>query len=341
MDDAGDQLGTLEHGLNEHCATDLRRGGAHRLGAAHVEDDSSGLGLVRAGHRRLDDHRSAAESGGGCTASPGVAATTSGASGMPYASSSALALVGVEPGVVAVGERGRDDRTRRDAVEPAQLGNDALRPPQPRRAPSCQAQRARRRLRRSERRDVAGRVDVVGRLAREEDRRDGFARARRGDRAVDRALHLRRRRDDGPHEKHADGVEDGIGEHVREHGRKRLGGRGAEQVDRVGEARLRGQDGRERRARAVGRLGELEPLGRACVGAEDAEPSGVRDDGDARARGHGLRRQQRCRVEELRERARTQYARLAEERVDGGVRARERRGVRGGGAWRPPPSFRP
>src|SRR5581483_210223 len=65
----------------------------------------------------------------------------------------------------------------------------------------------------------------------------------------------------------------------------------------------------------------------ARVGAEDAEPAGVRDDGDAAALRQRRMREEDGGVDELFERTRTQHAGVAEERVDRGLRTGERRGV--------------
>ena len=85
---------------------------------------------------------------------------------------------------------------------------------------------------------------------------------------------------------------------------------------------------RERQPGLLGQLRKLEPGALAGVGAEDAEPAGVRDHPDAAAARERLGREQRGGVDELLERSCAQDAGLVEERVDGGVGARERRGVR-------------
>ena len=92
-----------------------------------------------------------------------------------------------------------------------------------------------------------------------------------------------------------------------------------------------GKRGSERRARLLAELGQLEARDLARVGAEDAEPAGVREHGDAASARNGLGREQRGDVEQPAERVGANHARLAEDRVDGGVGARERRGVRAGG----------
>ena len=78
-----------------------------------------------------------------------------------------------------------------------------------------------------------------------------------------------------------------------------------------------------RRAPGSSRPGRL-----AGVGAEDAEPAGVREHGDAAPARERLRREQRRDVEQLLERVGADDAGLVEERVDGRVGAGERRCVR-------------
>ena len=129
-----------------------------------------------------------------------------------------------------------------------------------------------------------------------------------------------------------DGVECRIGEHRRQCRGEALGRRAAEQVDRVRAASLRRHDLGERRAGRVARRRQLEPRGLAGVGGEDAEPAGVRDEGDAATARHGLRGQQRGDVDELVERSRPDDAGLAEERVHRDVRSRESRSMRSGSA---------
>ena len=68
-------------------------------------------------------------------------------------------------------------------------------------------------------------------------------------------------------------------------------------------------------------------MGLAGVGAEDAEPARVRENGDAVS---GRRReggQEDGGVEQLLQARRPQHARFAEERVDDDVRSRQGRGV--------------
>ena len=113
--------------------------------------------------------------------------------------------------------------------------------------------------------------------------------------------------------------------------RERLARGGAEQVDGVAETRLGRRRGGEPLARRCRWLGQLQSLGLAGVGAEDAEAAGIGQHRDARAGRQGLRREQGRGVQQLRERAHPLHARLMEERVDRRLGARERGGVGGGG----------
>ena len=157
----------------------------------------------------------------------------------------------------------------------------------------------------------------------------GLSRSLRLDRVPDRRGDLVGARDDRRDEEHDHGVDAGSRSRCGSAAAYVVGRRGAEQVDRVRDARLdAGSSSRERVARLGAELGQLEPGRVARVGAEDAEPAGVRDDADAASVRERLAREQRRGVDELLERARAQHAGLAEERLDGGVRAGERSGVR-------------
>ena len=90
-----------------------------------------------------------------------------------------------------------------------------------------------------------------------------------------------------------------------------------------------GSDARERGHSLWRERRERQPGGFARVGAEDPEPTGIRDDGDAIAAWERLRGEEHGRVEKLFERAGAQHARLPEQRLDGGVGAREGGRVRG------------
>ena len=103
-------------------------------------------------------------------------------------------------------------------------------------------------------------------------------------------------------------------------------GRRAEHVDRIRETRLARQQRRDRPNGLLAELGQLEPSRLAGVGAQDPEPAGVRQHGDAAASRHRLRREQSGDVDELLERLRPDDARLVEERIDRCFRAGERCG---------------
>ena len=75
-------------------------------------------------------------------------------------------------------------------------------------------------------------------------------------------------------------------------------------------------------------LRQLEPGRLAGIRAQDPEAAGVRQHGDAPSARHRLRREQRRDVDELLQGARADDAGLMEERVDGRLRAGQRRGVR-------------
>ena len=131
-------------------------------------------------------------------------------------------------------------------------------------------------------------------------------------------------------------VDPGVGKEQRQRGRVGdLGGR-SEQVDGIRGARLCGQDRRECLSRLVGEIGKCKPGRCAGVGAQDPEPARVRYHGDASAARQRLARKQRCRVDELLERSRPDYARLPEQRIGSGVGTGERGrvGARGMGAGR-------
>ena len=78
--------------------------------------------------------------------------------------------------------------------------------------------------------------------------------------------------------------------------------------------------------------GSCEAVGLARVGGQDAGTAGVRQDGDPRALGHRLMREQRGDVEQLFEPLGPDDAGLPEQRVDHRIARRERAGVRCGGA---------
>ena len=75
-------------------------------------------------------------------------------------------------------------------------------------------------------------------------------------------------------------------------------------------------------------VGKLQPRGLARVGRQDPEAAGVRQDGDAPAERERLRGEEHRDVDELLEALGPDHTRLVEERVDRGVRARERGRVR-------------
>ena len=166
-------------------------------------------------------------------------------------------------------------------------------------------------------------------------REDGLARSRGLDGIPDRRRNLFGAGDHRRDEQDDQRVDPGVGKEQRQRGRVGdLGGR-SEQVDGIRGARLCGQDRRECLSRLVGEIGKCKPGRCAGVGAQDPEPSRVRHHGDAPAARQRLARKQRCRVDELLERSRSDHARLPEQRIRGSVRAGERsrvgaRGMRAG-----------
>ena len=242
------------------------------------------------------------------------------------------ALGGVEPDVVGIDERGGDDGAGGRPVDAGERGTtpSGRRSQAARRAPTPSARAAAsgeanvamcRGDSRSQRISLDSSTATTG-LCSPASLGDAASTARSTSAAVATT---------GRDEEHADGVECRIGEQRRQGRGERLGGRRSEEIDRVRETGL----GRQHRPKAVAgrlrRLRQLQALGRAGVGEEDPESSGIRDDGDARAERQRLGREQNGGVEELRQRLRPQDAGLPEERVDGDVRARERRRVRSGG----------
>ena len=262
---------------------------------------------------------------------------------MPYASSSARVL----------GRRRASRRSPRDASRRPRAARavDARRA----RAPSRRAgashsralgregERARGRLRVGERDDrrAGRRAAQPASLGADDDREHRLLRGTARRRARDRRGDLLRARDDRRHEEDDQRVDVRVGEHGASPPR-----RSPPSPSRAGRSGSRGSPraaarGASARARLVGELGQLEPGGLAGVGAEDPEPARVREHGDAAAARQRLAREQRRGVDELLERACAQHAGLAEERVDRGVGAGERGGVRARGARRRPPSSRP
>ena len=78
-----------------------------------------------------------------------------------------------------------------------------------------------------------------------------------------------------------------------------------EHVDRVRETRLGRQERRQRYACLLGQLGQLQACGIAGIGAQNSEPTGIREHGHPASLGLRLTRQQRRDVDQLFERGRT------------------------------------
>ena len=134
------------------------------------------------------------------------------------------------------------------------------------------------------------------------------------------------------HEEDDRGVDVAVREHQRQDGLVVGGGGRAEQVDGVAETRLGRQPRGQRLTRVVAQRRQLEPCRLARVGAQDAEPAGVGDDGHRSAGRQRLGGEHRRDVEQLAERVGADDARLVEQRVDRLLGAGQRRGVRARGA---------
>ena len=169
-------------------------------------------------------------------------------------------------------------------------------------------------------------------LCRHNDREHRLPRICLGHGPVDRIRDVVCRGGDGRHEEDDQRVDLGVGEHERQCLRVRVGGRAAEHVDRVAEARLGREERRELLAGLCGQVGELQPDRLADVRAEDPQASCVGQQADPSTPRLGLAREQRGDVDELLERCRADDAGLVEERVDRRLGACERRRVRAGGA---------
>ena len=111
---------------------------------------------------------------------------------------------------------------------------------------------------------------------------------------------------------------------------RRSGGR--QQVDRIAEAGVRRQARGERGDRGRGQLRHAEACRFARVGRQDARSSGVRDNGDASARGQRLQVEAGGHIEHLVDGVGAHDAALVEERVDCDVARREPGGVAARGA---------
>ncbi len=222
--------------LDDHRRADPLDCLANGRRVAEVERDSSGLGLVRSGDRRLDDCGEAQLSGRrhGFVRRLGKPLGDEGdAVGRQQPSS----LLGAEPPLA-----GDDDLLGRGTVDPVQLRHRPLRPAQPVGALRRPPERARRRLGIRERRNGCRSERLrhaAGADQRREHRLVRFAQAleRPGDRAGD----LVDAGDDRWHEEHDQRIDAWIG---KEHRNRvlvgRAGGR-AEHVDRVGHGGLGGK----------------------------------------------------------------------------------------------------
>ena len=136
-----------------------------------------------------------------------------------------------------------------------------------------------------------------------------------------------RRDEEGDH-----GVDARVGEDQRQRRLEVLGGRRAEHVDGVRDGRLGREGGRERRAGRARRAAAARarpPRRRRRRGSRARRRSSARRRGALA--GRAGRRASAATSSRPAERVGADHARLAEDRIDGGVRAGERRRVRAGG----------
>ncbi len=103
LNDSGDQLLALEHRLDKYVAADAGSRGANGIGLTQVEYNAAGLGLVRAGYRRLDGDRPSDRRGclGSLGGSPGDDAAGEWNAVGPQ---QPLGLVGGEPRLFRISE---------------------------------------------------------------------------------------------------------------------------------------------------------------------------------------------------------------------------------------------
>jgi hypothetical protein len=243
----------------------------------------------------------------------------------PVAGEQPLDLVGGEPSLIATGERACDHRHGLVGPEVGEVRHRARRPL----APPAVVGRVRHRdgglLGEGEGRDPRAALDeLLGEPLRR------HPRGRDRDRAVDRSDRLRntaadlggvcRLRRDVDHDHRVDVR---IGGDRRDRAAVVLGARARDHVDGVRHARLLGK---ERAQLLAGRLRQrvhVQAVRLARVGAQDPEPTGVRDDRDAVALRRRLVREQRRDIEHLLERVGPDHARLPEQGVDRDVRCGE------------------
>jgi hypothetical protein len=160
----------------------------------------------------------------------------------------------VEPRVLGRSSAASTTASARHALDPLERGHRALRAPQPGGAVGDAAERARGGLRVGERRDACASRSAAGVPS------DVMITASTGlsDSAPPTRRRQRRdlvgRRADGGHEEHDARGDVRVGEDVRDRGRVGRGGRAAEHVDGVRDARLRGKHRAQTRRRRPRRL---------------------------------------------------------------------------------------
>ena len=304
------------------CAAAARTASA----TAQVERDPAGLGLVRARGGRLDDDRHADRARLLRRPSLGRRGDDLGSEGDAVGLEQPAALVGVQPDVVAPVERsGRRQRARRrDRPRQAPGTTPSGRRSHRRGAPPRRARAPPPRARRTAANGAGARASPR-RSPVSRDGDDRLARTGAADRRVDRALDLRRawRRPAVRRARRRRRMRDRRGAAEARWRTSRPSRSRAGRSDCPGSPRPASPHASARAVAADG-CGSSRPSARARVGEQDPEPACVREHRDPRAERQRLRREQDGGIEELRERARAQHAGLAEERVDGSVRARER-----------------
>ena len=277
-----------------------------------------------AGHRRLEDDGEAELAGGldgfvcGLSHALGHDRDAVGREQPP-------GCVGVQPCLSVSGERVADDAARLLGVDLGADGDCACGAPEPLRARRREAEGPRGRLGVCERCDRAPAVaERRGRpVPADQHGEHRLVGARATDGILDCDRDLVGSGDHRWHEEDDQGVESLVLEQRRNHGFEGRAGRGAEQVNGVGEARVLRQQRLQGGSGRLAQLGQLEPGRGAGVGAEDSETAGIRHHAHAAAARQWLAREEGGRVDQLLERVGANDARLAEERLHGGVGARQ------------------
>ena len=277
-----------------------------------IQGDSSRLGLVRTGHGALD-HCGEPELARGLDSCLRAVRDPLGDDGDPVGLEQLANGRRCEPDVVFGGQSGSNGSLSTVAVDRGDLRHGACGPAQPLGALRRPAKRLRRRL---------GVRKGPGLRLRGQDHRDDRL-LRPGSHVGDARGDIGRRHLGGGYEEDDDGVDLIVGDDWRKGAGVRLGSRRAEQIDGVGERRLRRHDRGEQRAGLGSEAHELEPGRFAGVRAENPEPACVGDDRDPPSPGQRLGRENRGDVDELLDRSGPDDTGLPEERCDRSLRSRK------------------